>query len=218
MQRGKGRLLLVLAAAAPLLILFRKFQLNSSSSTDSVAAFVGSTTRLRQPSPTSLVKRNFFFESEEDKQQRIADEEAWKERDYQRRMKLIAKRRQKVEGTYIQTPREKLKIRVKRAFFEKSRRRDLDDDEFALPEERLTVSLEKPLGIKFTDWKDGVTGAVVDDIVEEGSAWANGEILPTDRLTHINGKEVESADFDEIIEEIKGADSPVEMQFYRKPL
>lgn len=81
-------------------------------------------------------------------------------------------------------------------------------------EDLLTLSLDKPLGLILEESSDGV-GGVVAGINEGGSVYrhpSRDTILGL-RIAMVTGADVRNSNFDDIMDAIVGASSPVEISF-----
>ena len=78
----------------------------------------------------------------------------------------------------------------------------------------VDVSLEKPLGMVLEEnVRDAPEGLYVAEIDTDGSASACAEIKVDDRLDAVNGVDTTSMGFDDIMDLIVDAPSPVRLQF-----
>ena len=78
----------------------------------------------------------------------------------------------------------------------------------------VDVSLEKPLGIVLEEnVRDAPEGLYVAEIDADGSASACADIKVDDRLDAVNGVDTTSMGFDDVMDLIVDAPSPVRLQF-----
>lgn len=78
------------------------------------------------------------------------------------------------------------------------------------------ISLEKPLGLLLEERDDGGPGAVVAGVAEEGSAvplFESGEIRAGQALGTVAGVDVSGMGFDDVMDVLIGAESPLEIAF-----
>ena len=75
------------------------------------------------------------------------------------------------------------------------------------------ITLQKPLGIAFGE-KDG-GGLQIDEMLPEGSAAADGTSWPRDLLLEVNGEDVSSMPFDDVMERLIAAPESVELRLGR---
>ncbi len=78
----------------------------------------------------------------------------------------------------------------------------------------VDVSLEKPLGLVLEEnVRDAPEGLYVAEIGADGSASACADIKVEDRLDAVNGVDTTSMGFDDVMDLIVDAPSPVRLQF-----
>ncbi|KAL9189805.1 hypothetical protein ACHAXT_009480 [Thalassiosira profunda] len=79
----------------------------------------------------------------------------------------------------------------------------------------LALSLEKPLGLILEESDDGVGGVIVTAVNEGGSAYESPdkERLVPSKIATVMGADVTAASFDEVMDAIVGAPSPLDIEF-----
>jgi hypothetical protein len=76
------------------------------------------------------------------------------------------------------------------------------------------VTVDKPLGVVFGENRAPFNGLVVDSI-QEGSNGEAAGFKVGDQLMAVNGQSVIGVDFDDAMDALKNAESPVELRLYK---
>mmetsp|Transcript_11062 Transcript_11062/g.23631 ORF Transcript_11062/g.23631 Transcript_11062/m.23631 type:complete len:293 (+) Transcript_11062:121-999(+) len=79
----------------------------------------------------------------------------------------------------------------------------------------LSLSLEKPLGLILEETEDGIGGVMVTQVNEGGSAFDSeyAEQLVQAKVTTVMGQDVSALSFDDVMDVIINAPSPMDIQF-----
>ena len=84
--------------------------------------------------------------------------------------------------------------------------------------EIVPVSLPKPLGLALEEVaQDEAKGVLCSQLLPDGSAAASGAVWPGDVLLYIGEKDVQTATFEETMDALLAAPSPVDLVFGRLP-
>jgi ferredoxin len=88
------------------------------------------------------------------------------------------------------------------------------------PSTILSLQLEKPLGLILEEADDHSSsttggGVIVTQVNEGGSAYnsPNSALLPTSKVIKVNGRDVSNMSFDDVMDVIVDANSPLDIQF-----
>ncbi|CAE7704427.1 MPP7 [Symbiodinium pilosum] len=79
----------------------------------------------------------------------------------------------------------------------------------------IKVKLLKPLGIEFEERANDPGRVWVLRVLEEGSAFKNGEVEPGDFLSYVNGVDVEDKSYDETLQLLVNAEGEIDLVFKR---
>jgi len=84
-----------------------------------------------------------------------------------------------------------------------------------LVETKVSVRLQKPLGLVLEELQSGGAGVEVGELVEGGAAYDSGEVKEGDVLLRVGRNDVSKLDFDQVMETLQQADDVVELTFAR---
>ncbi|KAL7505289.1 hypothetical protein ACHAXN_002784 [Cyclotella atomus] len=84
--------------------------------------------------------------------------------------------------------------------------------------ETLSLQLEKPLGLILEEDEESGSGVIVTQVKEGGSAYNSPDAskLIGSKIRTVTGKDVSSLSFDDVMDVIIGADSPLNVEFSLK--
>lgn len=84
--------------------------------------------------------------------------------------------------------------------------------------ETLSLQLEKPLGLILEEDEESGSGVIVTQVNEGGSAYNSPDAskLIGSKIQTVTGKDVSSLSFDDVMDVIIGADSPLDVEFSLK--
>jgi len=140
----------------------------------------------------------------------------WKDAAYQRQLDRINARKRKQSPDYKESAYER-KVRLRKmAMWNAAQRKGVNEvgarDSATID---IKVKLVKPFGIEFEEREEDPNRVWVGRILEEGSAFKNGEVETGDFLTAVNGQDVEGKPYDEALQYLVDAEGEIDLVFKR---
>ncbi|CAE7229100.1 unnamed protein product [Symbiodinium sp. CCMP2592] len=140
----------------------------------------------------------------------------WKDAAYQRQLDRINARKRKQSPDYKESAYER-KVRLRKmAMWNAAQRKGVNEvgarDSTTID---IKVKLVKPFGIEFEEREEDPNRVWVGRILEEGSAFKNGEVETGDFLTTVNGQDVEGKPYDEALQYLVDAEGEIDLVFKR---
>ncbi|CAE7621793.1 unnamed protein product [Symbiodinium microadriaticum] len=140
----------------------------------------------------------------------------WKDAAYQRQLDRINARKRKQSPDYKESAYER-KVRLRKmAMWNAAQRKGVNEvgarDSTTID---IKVKLVKPFGIEFEEREEDPNRVWVGRIMEEGSAFKNGEVETGDFLTTVNGQDVEGKPYDEALQYLVDAEGEIDLIFKR---